>query len=152
MTTKKVSSVNESLESLSRKGTCIEFFSAYQDLDLTRMLSLCDREGMVEFVPLGEAYRGKIVELGKQLWQSLMESFPNLDNTIIHQYYNETDDTVTCTVNIFGTQKNEFAGIPSKDNDFESEHIFIFRFNPAGMITSIRIDWDHDSFVRQLTS
>jgi len=152
MTTKNVTSVKESLDSLSRKGTCIEFFSAYQDLDLDRMLSLCDTEGIVEFVPLGEAYRGKIVELGKQLWGGLMESFPNLDNTIMHQFYNETDDTVTCTVNIFGTQKNEFAGIPSKGNDFESEHIFIFRFNASGQITNIHIDWDHNMFVKQLTN
>ena len=152
MSTKQITSVNESLDSLSRKGTCIEFFSAYQDLDLERMLSLCDSQGIVEFVPLGEGYRGKIADLGKQLWGSLMECFPNLDNTVMHQSYNETDDTVTCTVNIFGTQKNDFAGIPTKGNDFESEHIFIFRFNASGQIAHISIKWDHDAFVQHLSA
>jgi hypothetical protein len=152
MSKNQITSVNESLDSLSRKGTCIEFFSAYQDLDLDRMLSLCDHQGIVDFVPLGDAVRGRIAELGKQLWGGLMECFPNLDNTVMHQLYNETDDTVTCTVNIFGTQKNDFAGIPSKGNDFESEHIFIFRFNSSGQITHIRIEWDHDSFVQQLSA
>ena len=37
----------ESLDTLSKKGTCIEFFSAYQDMDLDRMLSLCDIEGKI---------------------------------------------------------------------------------------------------------
>ena len=151
MKAKNVTTATESLDALSRKGTCIEFFSAYQDLDIDRMLSLCAEDGIVEFTPLGDAYKGKIHELGKQLWQALMNAFPNLDNTIIHQIYNETDESVTCTVNIFGTQKSEFAGIPSKDNDFESEHIFIFRFNTAGLITSITINWDHSSFVQQLS-
>lgn len=152
MSTKQITSIKESLDSLSRKGTCIEFFSAYQDLDLERMLSLCHPLGVVEFVPLGDGYRGRIAELGKTLWGGLMECFPNLDNTVIHQFYNETENTVTCTVNIFGTQKSDFAGIPSKGRDFESEHIFIFRFDSPGQISHIRIDWDHNSFVQQLSA
>jgi hypothetical protein len=152
MKTTNVTAQNENLDSLSRKGTCIEFFSAYQDMDLDRMIDLCTAEGVVEFVPLGIDYRGKIREIGKQLWAGLMEAFPNLDNTILHQRYDENEGSVTCTVNIFGTQKNEFAGIPSKENDFESEHIFIFRFDEAGKIEAIRIDWNHESFVKQLTA
>ena len=88
----------ENLDALSKKGTCIEFFSAYQDMDLDRMLGLCDPEGKIEFVPLGEPFRGKIHEVGKGLWSAIMDSFPNLDNTVKHQTFNGDTNTVTCQV------------------------------------------------------
>lgn len=141
----------ESLDTLSKKGTCIEFFSAYQDMDLERMLALCDPEGEVSFVPLGEPYMGKIYEVGKGVWSALMDAFPNLDNTVKSQQLDETSNAVTCQVVIFGTQEKEFAGMPSKGNDFDSEHIFIFRFNSDGKITNININWDHERFVKALT-
>src|SRR5690606_21548666 len=110
----------------SKKGTCIEFFSAYQDMDIDRMLQLCKPEGAVFFEPLGEAGKGKIGEFGKNLWLALMDAFPDLDNTVIRAEMNDAQDTVTCTVSIFGTQEKEFAGIPSKGLRFESDHVFVF--------------------------
>jgi hypothetical protein len=139
------------LDALSKKGTCIEFFSAYQDMDLDRMLSLCDVNGTISFVPLGDPFKGKIHKVGKGLWSAIMESFPNLDNTVKSQQFDEATDTVTCKVVIFGTQEKEFAGMPSKGKDFDSEHIFIFRFNEAGKVTDLKISWDHEGFVGQLT-
>ncbi len=141
----------ESLEALSKKGTCIEFFSAYQDMDLDRMLSLCSPGGAIFFEPLGDSFQGKIYEIGKGVWSSLMDSFPNLDNTVKNQTFDEVTNTVTCNVVIFGTQEKEFAGIPSKGNDFDSDHIFIFRFNNQSKIDNIDITWDHDRFVKLLT-
>lgn len=141
----------ESLDVLSKKGTCIEFFSAYQDMDLDRMLLLCDVSGTISFEPLGDAFKGKIHEVGKGLWSAIMDSFPNLDNTVKSQTFDDARNTVSCTVVIFGTQAKEFAGMPSKGKDFDAEHIFIFRFNEEGKITDIKINWDHDRFVRQLT-
>jgi hypothetical protein len=142
---------HESLDALSKKGTCIEFFSAYQDMDLNRMLSLCDENGIISFVPLGDPFKGKIHEVGKGLWSAIMDSFPNLDNTVKSQQFDEATNTVTCKVVIFGTQAKEFAGMASKGKDFDSEHIFIFRFNEAGKVTDLKISWDHEGFVRQLT-
>lgn len=142
---------HENIDALARKGTCIEFFSAYQDMDLDRMLALCEKEGTIAFEPLGESFKGKIHEVGKGLWAAIMDSFPNLDNTVKNQVYNEADNSVTCQVVIFGTQAKEFAGIPDKGNDFDSDHIFIFRFNESGKINNISINWDHEKFVGQLT-
>jgi hypothetical protein len=142
---------HESLDVLSKKGTCIELFSAYQDMDLDRMLSLCDVNGTIAFEPLGDAYKGKIHEVGKGLWGAIMDSFPNLDNTVKSQTFDEATNTVSCTVVIFGTQEKEFAGMPSKGKDFDAEHIFIFRFNEDGKISDLSINWDHDQFVKQLT-
>lgn len=140
----------DGFEALGRMGACIEFFSAYQDLDIERMLSLCDPEGVVEFVPLGQAFSGKISESGKVLWSALIDAFPDLDNTVREQSYDEASDSVTCRVVIFGTQAKEFAGIPSQGHGFDSEHIFIFRFNGEMKINHLSISWDHDKFVNAL--
>ena len=115
------------------------------------MLSLCDPAGTISFVPLGADYSGKIYEIGKAVWSALMDSFPNLDNTIKSQQYDETIDAVTCQVVIFGKQEKELAGLPPKGNSFDSEHIFIFRFNEEGKISDLNIQWNHESFVSQLS-
>jgi hypothetical protein len=139
----------DSLTHLTRKGTCIEFFSAYQEMDIERMMGLCNPQGEVWFKPLGEAGRGTLGELGRNLWLLLMDCFPDLDNTV--DAATAQDDDVVCRVSIFGTQQKDFAGIPSKGLRFESDHIFIFRFSPDDVIQGITIDWNHDGFVRQLS-
>jgi hypothetical protein len=141
----------ERTDVLAKKGTCIEFFSAYQDMDVDRMLGLCDVKGTISFVPLGADYTGKIYEIGKGVWSALMDAFPDLDNTVKKQEYDQATDSVACTVVIFGKQEKEFAGLAPKGNGFDSEHIFIFRFNEEGKISDLNISWDHDRFVQQLT-
>jgi predicted ester cyclase len=140
----------ESLTELTRKGICIEFFSAYQDLDINRMIALCNPEGEVYFQPLGEAGKGTINNLGRHLWLALMDCFPDLDNTVDSAA--AQDDTIECKVTVFGTQQKDFAGIPSKGLRFDSDHIFIFRFNRVDKIKNITITWDHASFKQQLGS
>lgn len=141
----------ESIDALSRKGTCIEFFSAYQDMNIDRMLTLCNPNGDVFFEPLGEAGKGKIYQTGRNLWSALMNAFPGLDNTVQSQLYSAEDNTVTCKVVIFGKQEKEFAGIPCTGHHFESEHIFIFHFDDESTIDKININWDHGRFVGMLT-
>lgn len=141
----------ETVDVLAKKGTCIEFFSAYQDFDINRMLGLCSPAGEVFFEPLGDAGKGKIYETGKAIWSALMDSFPDLDNTVHSQTYNPAQNSVTCSVVIFGKQQKEILGIPAKGLRFDSEHIFIFRFDDQGKIDKININWDNESFVKQLT-
>jgi len=141
----------ESVDVLAKKGTCIEFFSAYQDMDVDRMLGLCDPTGTIAFEPLGADYAGKIYEIGKAVWSALMDAFPDLDNTVKSQQYDESVDAMNCNVVIFGKQEKEFAGLAAKGNSFDSEHIFIFRFNEEGKISDLKIKWDHENFVDQLT-
>jgi len=138
----------ESPTVLTRKGTCIEFFSAYQDHDYQRMVSLCTPDAGVEFIPLEENGKGRVAELGKNLWALLMDCFPDIDNTI--DTFTTDGDDVTCKVSIFGTQAKDFPGVPSKGLRFESDHIFIFRFDEADKITGISINWNHPDFCRQL--
>lgn len=136
------------VQSLTRKGTCVEFFSAYQEHDYNRMVSLFTPEANVNFIPLGEDGQGKVAELGKGLWSTLMDCFPDIDNTI--DTFEEHGDEITCKVVIFGTQAKDFAGIKSQGLKFENDHIFVFKFNEDDQITTVTINWDHVSFCKQL--
>jgi len=149
MKTQTKTTINQ--ETALRKGVCLEFFSAYQDMELDRMLGLCDPQGTISFIPLGSDYTGKIHEVGKAVWAALIDSFPDLDNTVVDQEYDEKEKAVSCKVEIFGTQKKDFAGLPAKGKRFRSEHIFIFRFNDEDKIKDLQINWNHGSFIEQLT-
>jgi hypothetical protein len=139
----------ENLSELTRKGTCIEFFSAYQDLDTDRMIGLAIPEATVSFIPLGEDGKGLFHEFGKGVWNLLMDCFPDLDNTVDAMVAG--NEVIKCKVLIFGSQKKDFLGLPAKGLRFESEHIFVFRFNADDQIVDLTIDWDHAGFVAQLS-
>lgn len=123
---------------------------AYQQKSVERMLALCDPEGTVNFVPLGKQGKGTIGELGKGIWTALIDCFPDIDNTL-DAAVAEEDQTVRCQVVIRGTQAKDFAGIPNKGKQFDSDHIFIFHLNEAGKINHIRVEWNHADFQRQLS-
>lgn len=124
---------------------------AYQQKDVDKMMSFCDPDGVVEFKPLGAVGTGKIGELGRGIWESLVDCFPNIDNTLDAAV---ADDyrTVRCQVVIRGTQKKDFAGINSAGKSFDSDHIFIFHINDENRIDHISVEWNHEDFVRQLTA
>ena len=132
------------------KSTSINFMNDYQERNVDAMLSHCSSACNVEFIPLGEDGKGKAYFLGKAMWSSLIECFPNIDNTV-HHVINEDGDA-KCEVTIWGKQVKDFAGIVSKGNEFEQDHIFIFKQNEAGKIDSVSVNWDHESFVKQLTA
>jgi len=140
----------ENPDVLSKQGACIEFFSAYQEMAIDRMLSLFSEDAYVYFEPLGTDFSGPVQQTGKAVWTLLMDTFPDLDNTVQSLTWNANDQTVTCRVSIFGTQAKSFVGIPSRGLRFDSEHIFIFRFNDDAAIDEVRVLWDHDRFVGQL--
>jgi len=139
----------EQQKELSLKNACVSFMFAYQQRNIDKMLSFCDINGEVFFKPLGEQGKGKIMELGKAIWTSLIDSFPDIDNTV-DAAIAEDGDSVRCQVVIRGTQVKDFAGITSKGNHFDSDHIFIFRLNTSGKIDKIEIEWDHEDFKKQL--
>ncbi|RYY57166.1 MAG: nuclear transport factor 2 family protein [Chitinophagaceae bacterium] len=138
-------------QKLSIKNQCVEFMFAYQQKNVSKMLSLCDPEGTVHFRPLGEAGKGTIGDLGKNIWTMLIDCFPNIDNTL-DAAVAEDDNTVRCQVVIRGTQVKDFAGIPNKGMSFDSDHIFIFHINTSNLIDSISVEWNHADFSRQLGS
>lgn len=136
-------------QEISLKNACVNFMFAYQQRNVDKMLSFCDPEGEIYFKPLGDAGKGKIGELGRAIWTTLIDCFPDIDNTV-DATVAEEEDSVRCQVVIRGTQAKDFAGIVSKGKKFDSDHIFIFRLNNAGKINRIEISWDHEDFQRQL--
>ncbi len=134
---------------LSLKNACVEFMFAYQQKNIDKMLSLCNADGIVEFVPLGDAGTGKIGELGKGIWTALIDCFPDIDNTL-DAAVAEDESTIRCQVVIRGTQAKDFAGIESKGKNFDSDHIFVFRFSYDNIIEHITVTWDHSDFMKQL--
>lgn len=140
----------EKLAQLDLKSSAIAFMFAYEEQAIDRMLDLCDLDGEVWFKPLGEDGRGKIGELGKGIWTALIDSFPNLNNTVDSAIL-EPDGSIRCQVVIRGKQTKDFAGIETKGGEFNSEHIFIFQHDPKGKINRIHIEWDHADFQQQLS-
>jgi hypothetical protein len=137
--------------SIDLKGSAINFMFSYAEQDLVKMMSFCDTEGEVWFKPLGEDGRGTIGGLGKGLWTTLIDSFPDLNNTVDSATL-DADGNVRCQVVISGKQAKDFAGIKCQGQQFNSDHIFIFKHNADGKINSIQIEWDHADFQRQLGS
>lgn len=138
-------------QELSLKNACVDFMFAYQQKNVEKMLSLCDPEGTVAFLPLGDAGKGKIYELGKGIWSALIDCFPDIDNTL-DAAVAEGENSVRCQVVISGTQEKDFGDIPNKGGHFDSDHIFIFRLSPENKITAIQISWDHSDLKQQLGS
>jgi len=136
---------------LTRKGACLAFFTAYDDLDTARMIGLAAPNATVHFLPLGEGGKGSFWEFGKVVWDLLIDCFPDIDNTL-DAAIAQDEQTVRCQVVIRGTQAKDFAGITCKGKHFDSDHIFIFRLNEAGKIDYIQVEWDHADFQRQLGS
>ncbi len=133
---------------MTRKGACLAFFTAYDDLDTARMIGLAAADATVHFLPLGEGGLGTFWEFGKTVWDSLIDCFPDISNTVDN--LSADGDTITANVTIGGTQAKEFLGIPSKGFRFDSDHVFVFHFNSADQIQSLTINWDATSFARQL--
>jgi len=44
---------------LDLKNTCVQFMFAYQQKNLEKMLSFCDLNGTIEFLPLDDAGKGR---------------------------------------------------------------------------------------------
>lgn len=141
---------NESVSELSRQGACLAFFTAYDDLDTARMIGLAAPDATVHFLPLGDDGKGTFWEFGKAVWDLLIDCFPDLSNTV--DKLTTEDDTITANVTIGGTQAKDFMGIVSKGCRFNSDHVFVFRFNDADQIQHLTINWNHAGLVTQLGS
>lgn len=127
----------------------IRFLFAYQEQDIDGMLALCHPDGTVHFRSLGEHGRGRLHELGRDIWTSLVECFPDITNTV-DAATRESDGRIRAQVLISGTQAKDFAGIASQGLRFSSDHVFIFRLDDTDRIADLQVEWDHADLARQL--
>lgn len=139
------------LTAKTQKNICLEFMQAYQDHNLEAMLQCCDPKGEVFFLPLGEqGGKGTIGELGKAIWASIIECFPDVDNAI-DRITNDAGQIIF-KVDIWGTQVKDFADIPNQGQHFNCGHTFVFEVNEANKIHKVHIDWNLKEFRRQLAA
>jgi steroid delta-isomerase-like uncharacterized protein len=126
-----------------------EFFALYRNHEVAKMTGLCSPNGRFVYVPLGEAGRGSIAEVGQRVWSSLIEAFPDL-TIVTHSLFDDGADDAAAEVTLSGTQARDFAGIPSKGRHYTLPHGFFFHVE-AGRIERIAAYWDNLSFQQQLS-
>ncbi len=136
-------------EQLQSQKTALLFFDAYNKGNVDEMLSLFSDDSIVSFIPLGESGKGKVKELGQAIWSMLLKSFPNIQNQLIKSRY-EDNGNLICELKFTGKQVADFAYIKNKEKEFDTDHIFVFKFNEEGLINEMSVTWDHDDFCRQL--
>jgi steroid delta-isomerase-like uncharacterized protein len=124
------------------------FFNAYNEHDVNKMVSMCSEEGELCYVPMGEKGRGKLREVGKMIWSSLIEAFPDL-NVVTHCAFGD-DENVAAEVEIGGTQQKDFMQINNQGKRYDLPHAFLLNLNDRGVLTRITAYWDNASFYSQL--
>jgi hypothetical protein len=54
------------------------FFNAYHAHDVNRMIAACSEDAQSRYVPPGSQGQGKVREVGKAIWSSIIDAFPDL--------------------------------------------------------------------------
>ena len=132
------------------------FFDAYRDQDVERMVELCADNADFHYVPFELWGRqrvirgdGKVRTIGKVIWTTLIDSFPDITNRII---YITSDDqgSVAAEVMISGTQAKPFGLVGCQGLHYDLPHVFLLRVGKDGLIEEITAYWDSADWYRQL--
>ena len=128
------------------------FFAAYNAHDVNSMLKVCSEDAQLRYVPMGRQGQGKVHELGKTIWSSLIDALPDLRVTVQSIFGDERN--AGAEVIIGGTQKKDIhygqVLIPNQGKHYDLEHAFLLRLNDSGLISDIAAYWDNASFYLQL--
>ena len=125
-----------------------EFFNLYQSQNVPGMIALFEPAGEVEYVPFGLV--GPVDEVGPGSWGVLIDSFPDLNNTVNSIKNDANDRTAFVDVNIAGTQVKEAFGVPSLGRGYDLRHFFIIEVNENNKIVKVTSFWDNAEWFRQL--
>jgi len=132
------------------------FFDAYRDRDVERMVEFYTDNADFHYVPFELWGRqrvirgdGKVHTIGKVIWTTLIDSFPDITNKIT---YITSDDqgNVAAEVMISGTQGKPFGMIGSLGLHYDLPHVFLFRVGNEGLIEEVTAYWDTADWQRQL--
>ena len=132
------------------------FFDAYRTHDVERMVELCDENAEFHYVPMEAWTRqrvirgdGKVHTIGKVIWTTLIDSFPDLTNTVTSMTVSD-DGQVAVEVVISGTQAKPFGEIANQGRHYDLPHLFLFRTGRDGLIGEVTAYWDTADWYRQL--
>lgn len=132
------------------------FFDAYQAHDVERMVELCADNADFHYVPFELWGRqrvirgdGKVRTIGKVIWTTLIDSFPDITNRIMY-ITSDHEGNVAAEVMISGTQAKPFGMIGSQGLHYDLPHVFLFRVSKDSLIEEVTAYWDSADWQRQL--
>jgi ketosteroid isomerase-like protein len=132
------------------------FFDAYRVHDVERMVDLCTDGAGFRYVPFEVWGRqrvlhgeGKVGTVGKVIWTTLIDAFPDLTNAVTSLRADEHGN-VAAEVGIGGTQARPFGIIACTGGRYELPHLFLFHVTGDGLIDDIVAYWDNVDWKRQL--
>jgi steroid delta-isomerase-like uncharacterized protein len=132
------------------------FFEAYRAHDLERMVELCSDNADFHYNPFEVWGKqrvirgdGKVRTIGKVLWTTLIDAFPDLTNKVT-SITADNEGNVAAEVVISGTQAKPYGTIANQGLHFDLPHVFLFRVGQDGLVEEISGYWDNADFYRQL--
>jgi steroid delta-isomerase-like uncharacterized protein len=132
------------------------FFEAYRAHDLERMVELCSDNADFHYIPFEVWTRqrvirgdGKVRTIGKVLWATLIDAFPDLTNEVT-SITADDEGNVAAEVVISGTQAKPYGTITNQGLHYDLPHVFLFQVGKDGLIEEITGYWDNADFYRQL--
>src|SRR5438309_10814319 len=109
------------------------FFDAYRAHDVERMVEICADNADFHYVPfevwgkqrviLGD---GKVRTIGKVIWRTLIDSFPDLTNEVT-SITSDEEGNVAVEVVISVTQANPFGSIGNQGLQYDLPHVLWVR-------------------------
>jgi steroid delta-isomerase-like uncharacterized protein len=132
------------------------FFDAYRAHDVERMVDLCTDNAGFRYVPFEVWGRqrvlygeGKVRTVGKVIWTTLLDAFPDLAN-VVTSLRADGEGNVAAEVGIGGTQAKDFGNVASAGGHYELPHLFLFSVTGDGLIDHIIAYWDNAGWKKQL--
>jgi ketosteroid isomerase-like protein len=138
------------------EATVRVFLDAYRAHDVERMVDLCADNAGFRYVPFEVWARqrvlhgeGKVCTVGKVIWTTLIDAFPDLTNAVT-SLRADGDGNVAAQVRIGGTQARDFGIIACTGGHYELPHLFLFHVTGDGLIDDIVAYWDNVGWKKQL--
>ncbi len=132
------------------------FLDAYRAHDVERMVDLCADGAGFRYVPFEVWGRqrvlygeGKVGTVGKVIWTTLIDAFPDLANAVT-SLRADADGNVAAEAVIGGTQARAFGIIFCAGGHYELPHLFLFHVTGDGLIDDIVAYWDNVAWKKQL--
>jgi ketosteroid isomerase-like protein len=122
-------------------ATVKEFFDAYRQQDVDRMVALCALDATFQFGPLGESGKGRVRGTGDALWRAIIDAIPDLTNEVKWSIQDHTGKVI-CRVAISGTQTKDLGEYKRKGRRETLEHLFICHVDRDGKIDDITSNAD----------
>ena len=133
-----------------------EFFDRYRAHDVNGMAELCSINADFSYVPFEVWGKqrvvrgdGKVGTVGKAIWAGLINSFPNLTNTV-HTVTANDDGDVVVEVSIGGKQQLPWGFVTPAGRHYSEPHLFVFHVDDDVHIDSITAYWDNAGMSMQL--